>query len=177
MRLFLFQRSSVAVWSRNQSFHITEQRKQIKLFVHVRCLLEEPVCFFQWPFTNKWSSSWSMNHYNRHYNVYKSALLLSGGAGFPHLTVDLTSIRSIGKKRFLHFHNRIRGYIGFWSHALAATGARRGAWAWSACQRRRRSRCCCRLQTTTIMPQSAQRSLQWPLHRTWSVQTQNSLFF
>lgn len=40
---------------------------------------------------------------NRHDNVYKSTSccsLLSGRAGFPHLTADLTSIRSIGEKTF-----------------------------------------------------------------------------
>lgn len=37
------------------------------------------------------------------------AVSFVGGAGFLHLTADLTSTRSIGKRRVVHFHNRIKG--------------------------------------------------------------------
>lgn len=129
--LFFFERSSVVVWKPNQSSHITEQLKQIKLFVNMSDVSsEEPVCFLQWCFSvSSLFLTWHalQNNVeqqmvlqltnelsNRHNNVYKGTcwnmlFLLLGGAGFLHLTADLTSIRSIGKWRVSHFHNRIKG--------------------------------------------------------------------
>lgn len=180
------------MWKSNQSCHIIEQKSKqsylstcqmspLKSHSLLSSMLFHAVIIFS-PCSTLHALQNNGNKCSRLINdrpdnVCKKTLwsfLLSGGAGFPHLTADRTLITSTGKERVERFHDyRHCLTCNHVSHAFAATWARRGAWVWLVCQRR--SPCCCPPQTTATTPLSGRRSPRWPGHRMWSVQTQLSL--